>query len=482
MLFLSGEFKKYENLYNKINLKYNFVNSQSFIKLIIDSKKSLLKFEIDKSNIFLFDIYGRYFDDGLFEEYLNDIISIIKVKPNFQIDLISNAIKSISKNIKRMKNLDEVLEIIIEYFEKGYSRFYIDIGKIVNEIDIENLNNNEFKKICKILDYLIINKQHINFLLSDIIIRIKKRCPKLKKYDKYLYQKGSDENILYNVKIANNELEAVKDIINIFKKRHEEQENHPSVISSYMTDYNIGLNIFSKDNYFNNRQVIIEKYLPLAESIITSKNECSFEKIKHIKLLCYILQVETDSKVIDKIKKVIYDENIMKCNENEFELIPSKLKNKKDLEININMCKSILGDFKYKNLLLSYINIILKEETSYEEVLLCLNIINNDLKKYEEEELNYFYIIFNITYKSDDVDVRNLSIMFSKVFINTKYNDEIIMLLKENADKIGFLELRGYFQLIKNCNIDEKENYIEIIKALKNHSNYYIKYICLKYL
>ena len=249
-----------------------------------------------------------------------------------------------------------------------------------------------------------------------------------------------------------------------------------------MTDYNIGLNIFSKDNYFNNRQVIIEKYLPLAESIITSKNECSFEKIKHVKLLCYILQVETDSKVIDKIKNVIYDENIMKCNESEFELIPSKLKNKKDLEININMCKSILGDFKYKNLLLSYINIILQEESSYEEVLLCLNIINNDLKKYEEEELNYFYIIFNITYKSDDIDVRNLSIMFSKVFINTKYNDEIIMLLKENVDKIGFLELRGYFQLIKNCNIDEKENYIEIIKALKKHSNYYIKYICLKYL
>jgi len=80
MLFLSGEFKKYRNLYNKIKLTYSFVISSNFIETIAESRKVLFKFEHDENNIFLFDIYGRYIND------------------DYQINLINNAFKSIASN------------------------------------------------------------------------------------------------------------------------------------------------------------------------------------------------------------------------------------------------------------------------------------------------------------------------------------------------------------------------------------------------
>ena len=95
MLFLSGEFKKYRNLYNKIKLKYFFVNSKEFINSLIEVRKSLFKFELDKNNIFLYDIYGRYINDLLFDELTADIYSIIDIKNEYQINIISNAFKAI---------------------------------------------------------------------------------------------------------------------------------------------------------------------------------------------------------------------------------------------------------------------------------------------------------------------------------------------------------------------------------------------------
>ena len=131
------------------------MNSEEFINSLIEVRKSLFRFELDKNNIFLYDIYGRYINDLLFDELTADIYSIIDIDKEYQINIISDAFKAIGNNILRNKKISELLDLLAIYFKKEYSRFYIDFGKIVNEIRVEELSESDFNSFQFIIDSLI---------------------------------------------------------------------------------------------------------------------------------------------------------------------------------------------------------------------------------------------------------------------------------------------------------------------------------------
>ena len=482
MLFLSGEFKKYRNLYNKIKLKYCFVNSEEFINSLIEVRKSLFKFELDKNNIFLYDIYGRYINDLLFDELTADIYSIIDIDKEYQINIISDAFKAIGNNILRNKKISELLDLLAIYFKKEYSRFYIDFGKIVNEIRVEELSESDFNSFQFIIDSLIKNKEHINFDFSDCIIKIKQRKPKIKKYDKLFNNNDSTENILYNVEIRDNELEAIKSIVNIYRQRHEEREKTPGVFVRYWNDYNIGTSIFSSERYKDeNKNFILNKYLPLAKEIITSKNEILYEKIRHIRLLAHLLMVEEDEKIINDIYLMIHSSIEIHNPHKSFDFENIHHKDKTDLIINVMMCDVILNKIEYDEVLNRYIEMAINNYDNIEEILNCVEIINDYLKPKTKSIIEKQYVLFNICYKIDDIDIRNKTVILSDIFIGVdKYQDQILNILKQRIENITFEECKGYLNLIRkqeNINL-----FNDIISALKNNRNYYIKYISNKYL
>jgi hypothetical protein len=482
MLFLSGEFKKYRNLYNKIKLKYCFVNSEEFINSLIEVRKSLFKFELDKNNIFLYDIYGRYINDLLFDELTADIYSIIDIDKEYQINIISDAFKAIGNNILRNKKISELLDLLAIYFKKEYSRFYIDFGKIVNEIRVEELSESDFNSFQFIIDSLIKNKEHINFDFSDCIIKIKQRKPKIKKYDKLFNNNDSTENILYNVEIRDNELEAIKSIVNIYRQRHEEREKNPGVFVGYWNDYNIGTSIFSSERYKDeNKNFILNKYLPLAKEIITSKNEILYEKIRHIRLLAHLLMVEEDEKIINDIYLMIHSSIEIHNPHKSFDFENIHHKDKTDLIINVMMCDVILNKIEYDEVLNRYIEMAINNYDNIEEILNCVEIINDYLKPKTKSIIEKQYVLFNICYKIDDIDIRNKTVILSDIFIGVdKYQDQILNILKQRIENITFEECKGYLNLIRkqeNINL-----FNDIISALKNNRNYYIKYISNKYL
>ena len=482
MLFLSGEFKKYRNLYNKIKLKYCFVNSEEFINSLIEVRKSLFKFELDKNNIFLYDIYGRYINDLLFDELTADIYSIIDIDKGYQINIISDAFKAIGNNILRNKKISELLDFLAIYFKKEYSRFYIDFGKIVNEIRVEELSESDFNSFQFIIDSLIKNKEHINFDFSDCIIKIKQRKPKIKKYDKLFNNNDSTENILYNVEIRDNELEAIKSIVNIYRQRHEEREKNPGVFIGYWNDYNIGTSIFSSERYKDeNKNFILNKYLPLAKEIITSKNEILYEKIRHIRLLAHLLMVEEDEKIINDIYLMIHSSIEIHNPHKSFDFENIHHKDKTDLIVNVMMCDVILNKIEYDEILNRYIEMAINNYDNIEEILNCVEIINDYLKPKTKSIIEKQYVLFNICYKIDDIDIRNKTVILSDIFIGVdKYQDQILNILKQRIENITFEECKGYLNLIRkqeNINL-----FNDIISALKNNRNYYIKYISNKYL
>lgn len=482
MLFLSGEFKKYRNLYNKIKLKYCFVNSEEFINSLIEVRKSLFKFELDKNNIFLYDIYGRYINDLLFDELTADIYSIIDIDKEYQINIISDAFKTIGNNILRNKKISELLDLLVIYFKKEYSRFYIDFGKIVNEIRVEELSESDFNSFQFIIDSLIKNKEHINFDFSDCIIKIKQRKPKIKKYDKLFNNNDSTENILYNVEIRDNELEAIKSIVNIYRQRHEEREKNPGVFVGYWNDYNIGTSIFSSERYKDeNKNFILNKYLPLAKEIITSKNEILYEKIRHIRLLAHLLMIEKDEKIINDIYLMIHSSIEIHNPHKSFDFENIHHKDKTDLIVNVMMCDVILNKIEYDEVLNRYIEMAINNYDNIEEILNCVEIINEYLKPKTKSIIEKQYVLFNICYKIDDIDIRNKTVILSDIFIGVdKYQDQILNILKQRIENITFEECKGYLNLIRKQ--ENRNLFNDIISALKNNRNYYIKYISNKYL
>ena len=482
MLFLSGEFKKYKTLYNKIKLNNAFVNSEEFINCLIEIRKSLFKFEIDRNNIFLYDIYGRYINESLFDELTSNIYDIVNINNEQQINIISEAFKSLGNNMLRNKKISELLNILKSYFEKGYARFYIDFGRIVNEINIEELSEDDFDNFQFIIDSLIKNKQYINFDFSDCIIKIKQRSPEIKKYDKLFSNKGTTENILYDIEIKNNELEAIKNIVNIYKERHIKREKSPGTFVEYGNDYNIGTGIFSQERYKGKtKKFILEEYLPLAKEIITSKNEILFEKIRHIKLLAHLLMVENNKEIKSEIHSMIHSSIEVHTPDQTFILDNIHCKNKNDLVVNVMMCDVILNKVEYDEVLNKYIEIAINNEENIEEILTCVKIINDYLRNKSKSIIEKQYILFNLCYNVDDVDIRNKTVIMSEIFIGVdNYQKKIFDILNQRIQDITFGECRGYFNLIRKQ--ENKEPFNKMINGLKNNRNYYIRYISNKYL
>lgn len=480
ILFLSGEFKKYRNLYNKIKLNYSFVISNDFIQSIAESRKSLFNFEYSRNSIFLYDIYGRYIDDDLYGELEAYIFDIVRINDDYQINIISDAFKSIASNTKRLSNISALLEIMKEYFNKSYSRFYIEFGRILDEIDVDKLTENEFFDYQVVIDSLIREKEHINYDLSNCIIAIKKRNPKINKYDILIDKSGTNENIVYQVELENNEFEAVKSIVKIYKERHNERKNS-SILHTYSVEYNIGIKVFTEEVYKNEvRNFLLNEYLPLAEDIILSENEDIYEKNRHIKLLAQLMMVESDKKILDDIILTIRKAKEIKSVDMHY-IGVAKARNKLDLDINIMMCDAIAQNISYSQVLCDYLEIAIKYQENIEEILDCVSRLNMFFKnKYDDYIIEKLYFLFNICYQINDVDIRNDIVIMSKVFIGTKYQKNIIRILEERVGNICFEEVRGYIQLIMDS--EDTHIYDTIIYKLKKNNNYYVKYMVSKYL
>lgn len=482
MLFLSGEFKKYRNLYNKIKLNCSFVVSNNFIQSIVNSRKALFKFEEERNNVFLFDIYGRYLDDKLYLTLEENMLNIITIKDDYNMNIISDTFKAIATNIKRSKNVGKLLEIMKDYFTKSYSRFYMDFGKVVGEINVNKLTKSEFRDYQNIIDSMIKEKEHTNYDLSNCIVRIKERDPKIVKYDVLLNKTGTTENIVYQIELENNELEAIKSIVNIYKERHEKREKSPGVYSEYMTDYNIGTNIFTSTLYNGEiKKFMLEEYLPLAQSIILSKNEDIYEKNKHIKLLSHLLMIEKDRTIKNKIMDAIHKSKEIKyCEHHNFGNMKSR--NKLDLDVNIIMSDVIAENIKYEEALCIYLEEVIKSPNNMLEILQCVSILNSFCKDKNENIIDKLFLLFTLSYELNDLDVRIDTVIMSQVFIGTKYQEKILKILEKRLDNIVFEECKSYIQLIMNIDKDKRDIYVTIIEKLKNNNNYYVRYMVDKYL
>lgn len=474
MMFLNNDEKKFENVYNKIKIKYKFVFSQIFIRNLYDSRISLLPFEKEKNIILFFKIYGNLLEDELFVIIEKQIMNILVKKDNYVFQTIKYALIAIKKNIKRIYDKQKLINVLLDYCECSYTNTYDEIIQIISLIDITKLNKNEIKNLEKIICILLEGKD-INFtdFSKEIVNNFKnKLC--ISKYNELFNNKESDDYIKILID-EGKEFEAIKCIVKKFKKIHDKNVLNHGTVYNYAIDYNIGNKLFLKKNYTKEVSDFFKtEYIPVATEILSSATETIYIKIKHIEILINLLIVENDVVLKKEIADSIYkSKNIYLKNESIFDFLPEK--DEIDLEIVIKMCKVFMNEISYNNLLTDYIKLAINDEKNRKQILSSVKKLNKNMKL-TEKSIEKLYILFNICYKTDDFDIKNDVISMMGIFIKTNFKTEIITFLERNVKDITFDEAIGFFDLISD-NKKSKTYFKNIIESLKNSNDFYIKYI-----
>ncbi len=467
---LSGEVEDFKKIYNKIKYKYDFVNNQKFICEITNLKDSLLSFDLNYFYCFLFDLYGRNIDEETFEFIENKIYEIIddtkKINPNF----IDKALKSLPNNMLRLKNKTLLFKILLNYVKKGYSRFYIYFGDILNNIKLKDLNKSEKQEFIKLIEACY-NLENINVINAVLEI---KNITRTKKYDLYLYESDNTNQIITYIS-DDRDLDALKQIIKELEMRINKREENPGVHIGYFNNYNIS-NFFCKKNYDSNfKQIVINEIIPLAEKILFSKNQYAIEKIKILKTMVNIISVDSSDEILNRFKTILNSVNL-KSTEEQF----GARKNSDEIKINVMLLKYFIGEIKFKELISNYLILIGESDNNLVEILECLaQLVKN--KRISNIMIKDIYIIYNYAINKRNILVTKYAIKLSYLFINTDFFQSVKLDLKRIIDYNNYDELYYIAEMIYNLKNKSKKYFIEIIEYMNESTNYNIKYVINRY-
>ena len=302
MLLLSNNTKKFEQLFNSLKCKTPKIYSNEFINSLLNQRNTVIKFYIDNYNCFLYKLFGKYLLDEEYLELENMMLSEIEIDDNININNIYNILKALKANVSRMINKEKLFQIFLNYFENGYSRFYMEIAEIINLVEIELLNKKEQELFEKILDKMIVERKTHSLNIIDAIASYKK-ITGTNKYDDVINDKIHNI-IIDNIIEEKDNYSTVEKMIDFMEDSVSQREKSPSIFTGGGNEYTIGRDSFSEKNYTKDLEdLILTRYIPLAKTILTSKNQTIYEKIRHIKMLSNLL-IENNT---EKYRKIMLD-------------------------------------------------------------------------------------------------------------------------------------------------------------------------------
>lgn len=476
MLMLSNNTKKFEQLFNSLKCKTPKIYNNEFINSLLNQRITVVKFYIDNYNCFLYKLFGKYLSDEQYLKLENRILSAIEINDKININNIYDALKALKSNISRINNIEKLFQIFLNYFENGYSRFYMEIAEIINLIEIEQLNKKELEDFEKILDKLIVEKEKHSLNIIDAIVNYKKTT-NTNKYDEIIY-KEPHNIIVNNIIEEKDNYSTVEKIIDIMEERVNQRENNPSVFTGYANEYTIGRDSFKKENYTEGlEELILKRYIPLAKRILTSKNQTAYEKVRHIKMLASLL-IENNNK---KYKEILL--NIV--NEIEFESVyDDEFRNctTEDLNTNKKMLEFLLNVISQAEIVDIFCKSIFDNEDNILEVEKCFNFINEEIELKDTSLENQLYFTFVYSYNMDfDIEVKCKAYSMLKILLRTKYKKDMVELMEDKAAICTFEEAREIIKVLLHENI-EKECVKDIKEKLLENNNYNIRKITSRYL
>lgn len=464
---LSGEYEEFKKIVDKVSVKYRSLESMVYLKEILKLRSSILKYNIEYFDIFIFDYYGRLLNEKQYEIYENRILKILNGNKNM---LINSSLKAIPNNIPRFKKLDKLFTTFNNKLEcLGYRR---EIQTILNHVSYKDLPifnrlivKEIIKKIIESKDYLII---------TDLLIEIKK-TEGIKDYDEILLKEDSDDNLLFKINETDEyKPEYLELIIDEITKRHK-KTIETKVITGYSTTYNIVSNFFEfEKEKLKVKKIVEEKILPLINMSISSSSIEIIEKLKLLRTLLYIHFFDSD---YDSAIKEILNSMSLDGEDSAFRTHYSP----DFLVLYIELFKYLFNEITLEELFNYYLLKIIEKEYLFSEIRLILEYIFGKIK-FSTSNLNIICIIIHLMLNSIEEENRVNAIKLSKVLYKSKYFDSVYKELITISRDSRYNEMRAIVILIKELNDNNNIQVKELINNIIYNSNYNIRFMGNKYL
>lgn len=462
---LAGDYSEFKNIVDKIEFKCNFFNTNEYFIEVLKLEKSILVYNIDYFNIFIYDYFGRILSEDTYKKYENKMLKILKKQNKI---MINNVLKVIPNNIVRIQNMDQLFIILNSKTDSLVYRR--EIQTILNYISYNDLSEKSKNIVKEMIDKMIINKDYL--VITDLLIDIKK-IDKTDRYDEILLNDGSEDNLLFKIKQSDGyKPEYLELIVDEITKRNKKAIETRTIIG-YETTYNMISNFYSEDSP-KLREVIDSKVIPLIDFSISNK---SIEVIERLKLLRNLMYIHfLDSKYDKIIARLLNKLNIEDSN-SAFSTYysPEYLLLYKDLFD--YLFETITSD----ELLNCYLLKLIQNNYLFSEIRLILEYISTKIK-YTESNLNIIYIMINLMINSDSNNNRVNAIKLSKVLYKTKFFNLLYDRLVYISKSSTYDDMKSIAFLIKE--IDDKENIqiITLTNNILNNRNFNIRYIGERYL
>lgn len=469
---LSGSFGDYKKIYNTIRYKYKFVNTKEFIDELFILKKAILKFDINYFYSFFFEIYGRNVNEKQYIHIEKEILNIIDDKKEINPNIIDKALKSIPNNTIRFNNKQLLFTTMLNYVKKGYSRFYMEFGPILNNIKVNELDNKEEIVFIELVDacYKLDNVD-----LLRCITGIKK-LTKTNKYDEYLNELKSSRGIINKINNGDN-IEALEEMVKEISLRANKREEQPGLHIGYGYIYNID-KFFTKTDYnLEMKKFFVSEIIPLASKILESHNQYITDKIIFLKTFSNVLSIESSDEIVNKCQTLLDKIEINSAKEP----FGDTNKNENDIKINILLVKYLLGKIKLNELLHEYLRYGIDDKDNFEEIINCLLIIAKT-KKISKTDTKLIYLIYSLSINKRNIKITECAIRLMNVFMDTEFHEIIESDLEEIISYNNYDELVSILDMLYNLNKKGKSKFDKIINILKSNTNYNIKYMIKKYL
>lgn len=427
MSAISMDFKTNIRIKDFIRRKYGYNLTKETIDRLYSFKDMVNKQYKIYYLSFFYNNYKYFISDEVCKDIESQLLKYIYKNKKSIINFLYEILKCFkdSEKLKDYILLFKTLEFMIN---NNYRRFYRDISDIINNIDINKLNERQYKRYIKIVKKLL-NFEDINIWISISNILSKNHNTRgLRKYNNH------DKVLAYSKYEKMNSFDLLKEAFDYYNKVYLEKEKNPGVEKG-LDYYRLTFKEVEENSYNDAFRTYIENnFIEISNNILKSEKQSNYLKSEVLRFVMTISSIRAFDFIKDKIIAIINGCSPSKVKPNEFiNMFYNNSINDINIYLEIQTIKKLYDEDENIKVFYEYIMSDNLDSSIYLTCLLCI------VYKYKDNAnvLDDIYNLCCVMLKKPELYERCNVIYLFKYFDKSLYKKVILEkleLLSVNCD------------------------------------------------
>lgn len=427
MSAISMDFKTNIRIKDFIRRKYGYNLTKETIDRLFSFKDMVNKQYKIYYLSFFYNNYKYFISDEVCRDIESQLLKYIYKNKKPIINFLYEILKCFkdSEKLKDYILLFKTLEFMIN---NNYRRFYRDISDIINNIDINKLNDRQYKRYIKIVKKLL-NIEDINIWNSISNILSKNHNTRgLKKYNNH------DKVLAYSKYEKMNSFDLLKEAFDYYNKVYLEKEKNPGVEKG-LDYYRLTFKEVEENSYNDAFRTYIENnFTEISNNILKSEKQSNYLKSEVLRFVMTISSIRAFDFIKDKVIAIINGCSPSKVKPNEFiNMFYNNSINDINIYLEIQTIKKLYDEDENIKVFYEYIMSDNLDSSIYLTCLLCI------VYKYKDNSnvLDDIYNLCCVMLKKPELYERCNVIYLFKYFDKSLYKKVILEkleLLSVNCD------------------------------------------------